>query len=117
MSILIIDDDVDVKESTLVMLMDEGYSVELACDGIEGVKMYKKIKPEITFLDIKMPGIDGYETFRRIKEIDHKARIVFITGFSTDNIKQQEAEHRNLLGTIHKPVELKKMLKIINSCN
>lgn len=113
MSILLIDDDIDVKESTKVMLMDEGFKVDLACDGMVGVEEYEKTCPEITFLDIKMPGIDGYETFNRIKKIDSKAKVVFITGFATDDDKHKEAQENNILTTMRKPVELSDLLKVI----
>ncbi len=113
MSILLIDDDTDVKESTQVMLMDEGYQVDLACDGMKGVEAYQKIHPEITFLDIKMPGIDGYETFERIIKIDPKAKVAFITGYATEHEKLVAAQKSNLIGTIQKPVELRDLLKFI----
>ena len=64
--ILFVDDDSDFLESTQLMLMDEGYDVVPATNGEEAVAKYKEIKPDIVFLDIKMPGIDGYETFFRI---------------------------------------------------
>jgi len=113
MSILLIDDDVDVKESTQVMLMDEGYTVNLACDGMQGIEAYEKTHPEITFLDIKMPGIDGYETFNKIIKIDPKAKVAFITGFATDPDKLTNAQKNDLIATLQKPVELRDLLKII----
>ena len=51
------------EESTQVMLMDEGYKVVLVCDGISGVKKYKDTHSEITFFDLKMPGIESGITF------------------------------------------------------
>lgn len=95
------------------MLMDEGFNVELACDGLRGIKAFKKIKPKITFLDIKMPGMDGYETFQKIKKIDPNAKVAFITGFMTDNEKHKSAEENNLVDTIKKPVDLRDLLKVI----
>lgn len=113
-SILIIDDDNDVKESTQVMLMDEGFKVFLACDGKQGVEAYLKNKPDMTFMDLKMPIMDGYEAFFKIKEKDAKAKIAFITGFSTDSTRLSEAKKKDLVDVIRKPVELSTLLKIIN---
>ena len=113
MSILLIDDDADVKESTQVMLMDEGYKVNLACDGMAGVDKYDETRPDMTFLDIKMPGVDGYETFHQIKKLDPKAKVTFVTGFATDADKLLHAQKNDLVDIIQKPVELRDLLKII----
>ena len=67
------------EESTQVMLMDEGYKVVLVCDGISGVKKYKDTHSEITFLDLKMPGIDGFETFDLISNFSKISLISKVT--------------------------------------
>ena len=113
-TILIADDDTDVKESTQVMLMDYGYKVITACDGKEAVTKYEEAHPDITFLDIKMPVMDGYDAFFRIKEKDPNAKIAFITGFATTDKRYTEAKKNNLLDTIHKPVGIDDLLKVIN---
>jgi len=113
-TILVIDDDTDIKESTQVMLMNEGYKVEVACNGEIGLESYEKNHPDMTFLDIKMPGIDGFETFAKIKEKDHKSKVVLITGFVTDEEKLAEAKKNGLTDIIKKPFYLTDLLKSIN---
>ena len=51
-TILVVDDDNDVKESSQVLLMDEGFDVALACDGRIGIEQFEKNNPDITFLDV-----------------------------------------------------------------
>ena len=111
--ILVIDDDTDVKEATQVMLMHEGYDVMLACDGKSGIEKYEQFQPDMTFLDIKMPGIDGYDTFAKIKEKYPDAKITFISGFSTDEIKLNEAYDKNLITILTKPFQYTELVKII----
>ena len=111
--ILIAEDDLDVLESTQYILLDEGYEVVTAHDGREAVEKYKKYEPDITFLDIRMPTLDGYEAFFDIKKHDPNAKIVFITAFVIDNQKTKQAKDMGLLDLLYKPIEFKEIIKII----
>ncbi|MDH3501821.1 MAG: response regulator [Nitrosopumilus sp.] len=111
--ILIADDDLDVLESTQYMLLDEGYEVITAHNGAEAVNMYKKHNPDIVFLDIRMPILNGYEAFFDIKRYDSNAKIVFITAFAIDNEKTEKAKDTGLLDLLHKPIEFKQIINII----
>ena len=71
------------------------------------------MKPDIVFMDIKMPVMDGYEAFNKIKQLDPDAKIVFITAFTTDDKRYEEAKKNGLLDTLFKPVILETMLKVI----
>ncbi len=111
--ILLVDDDSDYLEVTQLMLMDEGYDVIPAINGEDGVKKYKELSPDIVFLDIKMPGIDGYETFFRIKKIDDDARIVFSSSYALENDRYKKTKEMNLCGLINKPAEYEEFEKMI----
>lgn len=111
--VLVADDDQDVKESIQVMLMHYGYTVIVASNGKEAVEEYKKNEPDITFLDINMPEMDGYDAFFKIREINPKAKIVFITGFTIEGTRYEEVKKKNLLATLYKPVGLDQLLKIL----
>ncbi len=111
--ILIADDDLDVLESTQYMLLDEGYEVITAHDGSEAVDMYKKYNPDIVFLDIRMPILNGYDAFFDIKKYDSDAKIIFITAFSVDSKKAEKAKAMGLPELLRKPIELKQITKII----
>ena len=112
-TILIADDDLDVLESTQYMLLDEGYEVITANNGTEAVDMYKKHNPDIAFLDIRMPVLNGYEAFFDIKKYDSDAKVIFITAFSVDSKKTEKAKERGLLDLLHKPIEFEQIIKII----
>ena len=112
-TILIADDDLDVLESTQYMLLDEEYEVVTAHNGAEAVDMYKKHNPDIAFLDIRMPVLNGYEAFFNIKKYYPNAKIIFITAFSVDSKKTEKAKEMGLLELLHKPIEFKQIIKII----
>ncbi|MCA9811817.1 MAG: response regulator [Nitrosarchaeum sp.] len=112
-TILIADDDLDVLESTQYMLLDEGYEVITAHNGAEAVDMYKRHNPDIVFLDIRMPVLNGYEAFFDIKKYDSNAKIIFITAFSIDSKKTEKTRDEGLLELLHKPIEFNQIIKII----
>ena len=77
-TILIVDDDVDLLENTAFMIKGMGHDVFTAQDGDEGVSKYKDVKPDLTFMDIRMPKMDGYDAFFKIKQFDPNAKVVLI---------------------------------------
>lgn len=76
--ILVIDDDANISETLRLYFTKEGYSVKNAVDGIEGVEFFKEFDPDIVLLDVMMPGKDGYQVCREIKEISSKP-IIMVT--------------------------------------
>ncbi|MDR0709312.1 MAG: response regulator [Spirochaetaceae bacterium] len=96
--ILIIDDDADFLEMTESFLEDQ-YEVSLALSGSRALELLAgDYTPDLILLDVSMPGMDGYETLRRINALDHTAGIpvMFLTG-----INETAAELRGLeLGAV-----------------
>jgi len=62
-SILIVDDEPSILQSLSGLLADEGFEVETATNGYEGLKIVEEKSPDLVLLDIWMPGIDGIESF------------------------------------------------------
>jgi len=65
--ILVADDNENIREALTYLLEDEGYQLWLAKDGAETIKRVKEFRPDILFLDIMMPEINGYDVCRAIK--------------------------------------------------
>jgi CheY-like chemotaxis protein len=83
--ILIVDDEKDFAATMEFWLKSQGYKVSTAFSGQDAVKAIKSQAPNIVFLDINMPGMDGIETLRRIREIDSELPVVMITAHGTDD--------------------------------
>ena len=67
-TILLVDDDPDIREIIGFNLLKEGYNVEIAKDGAQGLEMCKKHNPDLVLMDVMMPEMDGIEACQAIRE-------------------------------------------------
>ncbi len=113
--IMIIDDDKEFRESIHVILMDLDHRVTSISNGINAAGIYAEFKPDLVFLDIRMPVIDGYNVFFHITKRDPDARIVFVSSYDLDEIKYRCAMDVTPVEILEKPLnfsDVKKMIKI-----
>lgn len=113
-TILIVDDDVDLLENTAFMIKSMGHDVFIAKDGEEGVEKYKDVKPDLTFMDVRMPKMDGYDAFFKIKQHDSNAKVILITAYNQDERKYLKAKSMSLLDAISKPYSFEVLEGLIN---
>jgi CheY-like chemotaxis protein len=92
-NILVIDDDPAVRGAFKLILEDDGYLVSEAENGLAGLELVKQARPDLIFLDLRMPGIDGVETLRRLKEIDPTLNVYIVTAFATEFMDQLKSAH------------------------
>jgi YesN/AraC family two-component response regulator len=78
--ILVIDDEKPTLTMFRLMLGAHGYTVLTAENGWEGLEVFEQERPPLVLTDIKMPGMDGIEVLRRIKQIDPRTEVIVITG-------------------------------------
>ena len=89
MKLLVIDDEESTRELLKISLESDGYEVLLAEDGPSGLEIFDKENPPIVLTDIKMPGMDGIEVLRRVKEHNEEAEVIVITGHGEMNLAIQ----------------------------
>ncbi len=78
--ILLIDDESDILRVLSLSLKADGYEVFTATDGEEGLAIFEKEKPDIVLTDVKMPGMDGIEVLREIKQRSDESEVIIVTG-------------------------------------
>ena len=78
--VLVIDDEKATLNMFRLFLTAYGYTVFLAENGSAGLEIFEKERPPIVFTDVKMPGMDGFEVLKRLKEIEPKTEIIIVTG-------------------------------------
>ncbi|MFZ2448565.1 MAG: response regulator [Syntrophobacteraceae bacterium] len=82
LKVLLIDDDPGILKVMTITLEDEGYTVITAPNGERGIEVCVAESPDLVITDIRMPGIDGIEVLRRIKEMDPDKEVIVATAFS-----------------------------------
>lgn len=117
--ILVIDDDPAVRGAFNLILGEAGYFVLEADNGLQGIEIAQAEHPDLIFLDLRMPGIDGVETLRRLKAIDAILNIYIVTAFSNEYMEQLKIAHEEGLTfqLASKPLSSKQIRHIASSIN
>ncbi len=110
--ILIVDDEANIRKSLEGVLNDEGYSCALAVDGADALSKLQSLHPSLVLLDIWMPGMDGIETLRRIKEHQPRTPVIMMSGHATISTAIK-ATKMGASDFVEKPLELDLLLKAI----
>lgn len=107
-SILIVDDEEEILKVGKKIFGDLGYRIRTADNGLSAIDMYRKEKPDLVLLDIQMPGIDGRETLRRLREIDPAVNALYITGYARPELLNAIEESKEA-EIIQKPFSIQEM--------
>ena len=83
-SILVMEDDVNIQELIVEFLKAEGYDVDYASDGLEGIQLFKKKEYDLVLLDIMMPNLDGYSVCKMIRQT-FNVPIIFLTALNEES--------------------------------
>ena len=83
-SILVMEDDVNIQELIVEFLKAEGYDVDYASDGLEGIQLSKKKEYDLVLLDIMMPNLDGYSVCKMIRQTSN-VPIIFLTALNEES--------------------------------
>ena len=111
-TILIIDDDDQLRVSFQRLLKEEGYGVDSAPSGETGLNLMKSKTPDLVILDVRLPGMNGLETFRRIHAMEPKLPVIIMTAFGTTETAI-EATKMGAFDYILKPFDIPEMLGVI----
>ena len=102
--ILVIDDDKPTLAMFRLFLSAYGYTVFIAENGVKGLELFEKEGPAIVLTDIKMPGMDGLEVLKRVKEKEPLTEVIVVTGHGDMDLAIQ-ALNLNASDFINKPVQ------------
>ena len=112
LEIFIVDDDMDFAESLADIFEGEGHTCEIVHDGEKAIEKFKNKTYDLTFMDIKMPGKNGVESFMEIRKICPHARIIMMTGYSVEDVIHQAVDN-GAYGVLHKPLDIEEILSMV----
>ena len=110
--ILICDDEEAIRE-TLNAYLENKYKISFAKTGQEAMAAISADNLSLLIIDIKMPGIDGLETIRQIKDIKPQQRIIVLSGYESISIVEQASKY-GISSYLTKPVNEDKLLKAVS---
>jgi two-component system, OmpR family, response regulator ChvI len=114
--ILIVDDEPDITLTLGKGLEQGGYDVHAFNDPLVALSNFKPDTYDLLLLDIKMPNMTGFELYRKLKEIDSKVKVCFITAFETyyEKFRQEFFPLEEIKGFIRKPIQIQDLIRITN---
>ncbi len=107
--VMIVDDEKGIREALKQVLEYEEIEVQACASGHEALRLYPEFKPHLVFLDVKMEGMDGLETLKRIRELDPQAQVVMISGHGTIQTAV-EATQLGAYDFLEKPLDTDRIL-------
>jgi two-component system nitrogen regulation response regulator NtrX len=111
--VLIVDDDDDIREALAMVLNDEGFPTEVACDGVMALEHLKSHDaPLLILLDLMMPRLDGEEVLERIKKDPRLAQVPVVV-LSGDILARERVDQLHADDFVLKPVELDHLLAVV----
>lgn len=112
--ILIVDDEEGIRHVLTQLLEYEGHEVSSAASAGECLKIYPDLRPDLTFMDVKMARMDGLEALTRVREIDPAAIVVMISGHGTIDTAV-EATRRGAYEFLEKPLDTDRILLVLRN--
>lgn len=111
-SVLIVDDEAGPRES-LRLILKPTYEIHMAADGNEALRCIQDEEIDVVTLDLKMPGMSGFEVLRGIKKLKAEIEVIIVTGYGTLK-NAREAIHYGAGDFISKPFNIPDIISIVN---
>ena len=119
--VLIVDDEPDIITPLQITLEDNGFQVDSFNDPILALENFRKRSYSLLILDINMPKLNGFELYTKIKKIDNKVRVCFLTALT--ELQEYESFRREVFPEegkryfIQKPVRNEEVVRMVNTIN
>ncbi len=112
--ILLVDDEEDIAQSFSLAIQKDGFIVDTYNDPLMVLSNFKTDLYDLVLLDIKLPNMDGFELYDKIRAMDKKVKVCFISGYQINYLALRE-QGLEIDCFISKPVKIEDLLKRINA--
>lgn len=116
MKVLIVDDEPGMRVTLAEILEDEGYEVLTAASGEEAVARCAERSFDVVLMDVRMPGIDGVEAFRRIRRAKEQVRVILMSAYSVQDLRRLALEE-GAVAFLPKPLDIEVVVRLISEVN
>ncbi len=110
--ILIIDDEMEVRETLGDILTEGGHTIEAASNGEKGIRLFQQGDFDLVFTDLGMPGMSGYQVAEAIKDIDDSVPVFLITGWQVQ-LSDDELRENGIDFVLNKPFQIQQVLALV----
>jgi CheY-like chemotaxis protein len=116
--LMVVDDNVDAAESLSALLEMEGHNLQTAHDGFEAIRFAAGFKPQVAFLDIAMPGMNGYETAEELRRLPGLENIIIValTGWHAEAERIRSTE-TGFNYHFNKPAQIDQIMSLLSGLN
>lgn len=105
--LLVVDDEVDIRESLVNHFSRRNFKVSAACTGEEALRLIKEEKPDLVILDMKLEGnLEGKDVLRILRETDKDTKVAMVTGAVLSEEELQDIADLGIVDFVHKPVDI-----------
>jgi DNA-binding NtrC family response regulator len=112
-SVLIVDDSKGICQTMSMILKRKGFDVDCVMDGPSAIERIKERPFDVVLLDIRLPGMDGVEVFKKIHAVHPKTRVAMMTAYSLED-KVREALDGGAETVFYKPLDIETVISYIN---
>lgn len=113
--VLMVDDEVDFTQTMAFWFKSRGYIVETASDGKSAIRMIKENMPDIVFLDLNMPVMDGEKTLRKIRKFKKDLPVIIISAYIEDQEKMKKVNIYGISGVFYKEKDFTEGLSLLET--
>ncbi len=111
--VLVVEDETILAEAIATYLERHGYATAMAPSGEEGVRFTEETSPDVAVVDIRLPGIDGLEVLRRIRDVSPSTEVIMMTAHASV-ASAVEAMRRGALDYLNKPLDLEELRVVVD---
>lgn len=116
LKVLVVDDNIDLCRNIADILELKGYEVACVYDGTQAIDEYLKRSFDMVIMDVKMPGINGLEALKVLKQINPYVIVILITAFADDMLFKEDIESSSYT-VFRKPVDVDKLINLLERIN
>jgi two-component system alkaline phosphatase synthesis response regulator PhoP len=113
--VVLVDDETSFVEPMSLLFQEKGYSVSVVSNGKDALKKIKEDKPDIVFIDLIMPDMDGYTVLKKIREINQTLPVIMMSGYIEDTRVEKKINLQGVFATYHKGNDFSEALSLLKS--